>query len=118
MTGDYERAASDLAEALSLYRDVGDVGGVAELLNEMGVLYRSRGDLPRAEDYHREALRMAREIASPMDEGVALAGLGRCSLSEGHITEGGTWLRQAQIVFERLGTAEAQAVTRELKALT
>jgi hypothetical protein len=82
------------------------------------MLYRVRGDLGRAAEYHRQALDLAREIASPWDEAQALAGLGRCALAAGHATDAVAGLRQAREIFERIGAAEATAVAAELDGLT
>jgi hypothetical protein len=82
------------------------------------MLYRVRGDLGRAAEYHRQALDLAREISSPWDEAQALAGLGRCALAAGHATDAVAGLRQAREIFERIGAAEATAVTAELDGLT
>ena len=79
MTGDYRGAAQALEEALGIYRDLGGRRGEAELLNKAGTLPRVRDNLGRAGAYHRQALDLARQIASPRDKARALAGLGRCA---------------------------------------
>jgi Tfp pilus assembly protein PilF len=71
-----------------------------------------------AEGCHRQALDLARAIASSWDEAHALAGLGRCALAAGHATQAEILLRQALEIFQRTGAAEADGVARELTALT
>ena len=73
-THDYPAAAAQLGEALRILLDNGDRGGVAEALNETGALHLARGDLTAAEHCYRQALDLARQIGSPVDEGTALAG--------------------------------------------
>jgi tetratricopeptide (TPR) repeat protein len=107
-----------MERALGTYRDIGDRGGEAEALNERGTLHRVSGDLARAEGCHRQALDLARAIASSWDEAHALAGLGRCALAAGHATQAVALLRQALEIFQRIGAAEAGDVSRELTALT
>jgi tetratricopeptide (TPR) repeat protein len=118
LTGDHPGAASALEEALRIYRRIGDRGGEVETLNEVGSLHQVRGDLVTAEACHRQALGLAREIASPWDEAQALAGLGRCSVAAGRTGDGVTALRQGRAIFERIGAAEAAAITAELDGLT
>ena len=71
-----------LGEALGIFRDLGDRGAQAEVLNETGALHHARGDPGRARDCHQQALDLAREIGSSWDEAHALAGLGRCALAD------------------------------------
>jgi tetratricopeptide (TPR) repeat protein len=78
-THDYPAAAAHLGEALRTFLDNGDRGGAAEALNETGALHLARGDLTAAEHCYRQALDLAREIGSPVDEGTALVGLGRAA---------------------------------------
>jgi hypothetical protein len=56
--------------------------------------------------------------ASSLDEGHALAGLGRCAWAVGHATQAGVLLRQALEIFQRIGVAETTDVLAELDALT
>jgi len=56
--------------------------------------------------------------SSTWDEAHALAGLGRCALAADHATQALAFLRQALEIFQRIGTAEANDVSRELAALT
>jgi tetratricopeptide (TPR) repeat protein len=84
----------------------------------MGVLQRGRGDYDRAIACHTQALRLARAIASAWDEGEALAGLGRCALAVGRIIDAATTMRQAHMIFQQIGAAEASEIAAELVAIT
>ena len=116
--GDFAAAAEALEAALGIYRDLGDRGGEAEALNEVGTLRRVRGDPDGAGTYHRQALDLAREIDSSWDEAHALAGLARCALAAGRTADAVVDMRQAQEIFQRIGAAEASGVAAELDALT
>jgi tetratricopeptide (TPR) repeat protein len=117
-TGDYHGAIDVLEEALSIFRDIGDRGGEAEALNEVGTLHRGRGDLSRSQTCHGQALELARQADSPWDEAHALAGLGRCALAAGQAADATASLLQARAIFQRIGAAEAAAVAAEVDALT
>ena len=90
-------------------RDLGDWYNEAEALNETGTLHRVGGDLAPAEGRHREALDLARAIASSWDEAHALTG---------HATQARALLRQALEIFQRIGAAEAPDLRAELDTLT
>ena len=87
-------------------------------LNETGTLRRVTGDLAWAEECHRQALDLARQICSSWDEAHALAGLGRCALAADHATQAEALLRQALEIFEKIGAPEAGDVSRDLTTHT
>jgi tetratricopeptide (TPR) repeat protein len=118
LTADLQGAADALDEALEIYRDIGDRGGEVEALNWVGALHLVRNDLDHSEEFHRQALELARAIDSSWDEAHALAGLARCALAAGRAADAEAGLRQAYEIFQRIGAAEAIAVTSELNALT
>ena len=74
---------------------------------------RARGE----GSHHRQALDLAREIDSSLDEACALAGLGRCALAAGRTADAVADLRQAWEIFQRIGAAEAADVAADLNAL-
>jgi tetratricopeptide (TPR) repeat protein len=114
-TGDFDGAAEALEKSHRIFRDLGDE---AQVLNERGALHRVRGDLDRARACHRRALDRAREASSSWDEAHALAGLGRCALADGQISDAEADLGQALTIFSWLGTAEAAGIAGEVAALS
>jgi tetratricopeptide (TPR) repeat protein len=118
LTGGYPGAADDLEQALAIYRDLGDRGGQAAALNEIGTLHRVSGQPGAAEACHQQALELARAIGSAPDEARALADLGRCAATVGRTTKAEALLRQAHEIFQRIGAADALSVVAELNALT
>lgn len=115
-TGDYPAGEQALADALAISRDLRAAGLEAEILNCTGSLHRSRGDLENARACHESALHRSRHLAIPLEQGRALAGLGRCALSSGDHANGLALLRQAHAVLAHTRAAEAQAIASELSA--
>jgi hypothetical protein len=103
-----------MGEALRIFREYGDHGGVAEALTEMGTLHLACDDLAGAERCYRQALDLARRIGSRQDEGTALAGLGRCARDPVSATR---LLTQAHRVLLAIGSAQAGPVAGELGEL-
>ncbi len=112
--GDYLGSAVDLEASLTISDEIGDRGGVAEFLNELGTLNRISGDPLRAIQLHQQALVLALEIGAPWDEAHALAGLGRCALAAGNLTDARDNLRRAYEIFERIGATEAIGIAADL----
>jgi tetratricopeptide (TPR) repeat protein len=108
LTAGYPAAAESLEEALAIHRGIGDRNGQAGTLNELGALYRIRGDPAEATACHEQALALAREIGSRWHEANALAGLARAGLAAGRAqARAGLW--QAQEIFQRIGAAQPPA---------
>ncbi len=116
LTGDYPASERALADALAISRDNGAAGMEAEILNWTGSLHHSRGDLENARACHHSALHRSRHLAMPLEEGRALAGLGRCALSAGDHTNALALLQQAHNVLTPTRAAEAHSVASELNA--
>jgi hypothetical protein len=62
-------------------------------------------------------LQLARDTGSALEEGRALAGLGRCALAAGRTADAYASLKQAHEIFLRIGAAEAADLSAELRAL-
>jgi tetratricopeptide (TPR) repeat protein len=97
---------------------MGDRGGTATGLNDLGELHRAQGDIDHARDCHQQALDLARQIHSFWDEAHAVAGLGRCARAAGDNPVAARLLGQAHRIFRRIGSAEATGLAAELRAMS
>jgi tetratricopeptide (TPR) repeat protein/transcriptional regulator with XRE-family HTH domain len=113
-TGDQRAAAETLAQALELHRDLGNQLGIAEVLNNLGELWLASAASAKARKYYDQALQTATEITSPLEEARALEGIGRCHLQDGQSEEGATSLRKALVIYNRVGSPNAQRVQNVL----
>jgi hypothetical protein len=104
-------------EAFTISHDLGERGGEAQILNEMGTLHLLRGYVDQAGACHRQALVLALRIHSAWDEGHAVAGRARCALAKGRTAAAVTDLRQSWEIFQPIGAAEASEVAAELNTL-
>ena len=66
-------------EGLGIYQDLGNRDDQITALNEAGALSRTRGDLGRAWSCHQQALDLARQIGSPLEEAHAAGRPGPCA---------------------------------------
>jgi tetratricopeptide (TPR) repeat protein len=95
-------------------RDLGDLEGQAQALNETGGLNMAQKLLDQSVTSHQAAIDLARRIGSPWNEAHALAGLGRCALSVGRTAEAVEKLREALRIFQRIGAAEKAEIAIEV----
>jgi tetratricopeptide (TPR) repeat protein/transcriptional regulator with XRE-family HTH domain len=112
--GDYPAAAASLTEDLRLHRDLGCPAGEAKALNLLGELSTAASAAGQARDHHRQALAIAREIGARGAEADALAGIGR-SLLPGRPAEAAAPLREALVIYQQVGSREAQGVRDTLQ---
>lgn len=92
-------------------------GGDAALLNDLGEVRLALADAD-AEELHREAAALARELGSPLEEARALAGLGRYERARGEPDLAAGLLQRALTPFTRIDAVERERVSRELDTLS
>jgi tetratricopeptide (TPR) repeat protein len=107
--GDYPAAAASLAQALALYRDLGDLPSQAHALNQLGFLHIETGDYPAAAASHQQALALARRVGDRIVEGDALTYLGLVQLLTGDYPAAAASQQQALTLFADLGYRAGQA---------
>jgi tetratricopeptide (TPR) repeat protein len=99
----------------------GDRRGEALSLDDLGAVWRLRGDYAGAAKAVQEALgiflELARATGSSHEEASALAALGRSAIATGHTAQAEILLRQAHQIFQRSGATETGDVLAELDNL-
>ncbi len=100
--GDLARAATLLEEGLSLFRELGDMAGVATSLSHLGLLAYYRGDLARAAILHEEGLTLVRQLGDTAGIARSLNNLGMVAQEQGD-------LARAEVLY-----AECLALDRAL----
>lgn len=82
--GAYEQAITFHAEALALYRELGDEHGVAFALMCLGTQEFEKGDLDRAAPLYEEALSLSRIIGDKRTSAMILGNLGQVEWHRGN----------------------------------
>jgi tetratricopeptide (TPR) repeat protein len=75
-TGQPSQALAYLEQALPIQREVGDRGGEAATLANIGVVYNATGQPGQALAYYEQALPIQREVGDRGGEATTLANLG------------------------------------------
>jgi hypothetical protein len=88
--------------------------GQASVASVLGDLHLSQGDPTAAHTEFDTALRYAREIDNPLEEALALEGLGRCASLAGE-PKASALLRQALAIFTGIGAADAARVEQRIR---
>src|SRR5580658_7296280 len=72
-------------QARTLFRSVGSEGGEAEVLNNLGLVYETQGDLATAEKMHREALAIFRVLDDKSQEAGATLNVANERMGQGDL---------------------------------
>jgi predicted ATPase/DNA-binding CsgD family transcriptional regulator len=93
--GDYDRAAVLLQEAMQLFREVNDIGGISQTHMELGWAAMRSGDYPLAASHLEDYLALARQVGDPTQVALALSGLGEVAIRQGQYDRAVSWLEQS-----------------------
>ncbi|MFD0340327.1 ATP-binding protein [Streptomyces sp. NPDC127117] len=113
ITGNHAAAGDLLHQSLILFQEAGNVQGEAEVLNSTGDLLAKSAVPQRALVTYRQALDVARQAMSPLDEAHALEGIARTSDHHAALAD----LRQAVSIYRRIGVPEATSAAEYLAQL-
>lgn len=94
-----DEAASGLARALALYRDLGDLRGTAWALNDLGCVAANRRDYSAAATLYEESLDLKRALGACWDVARTLLNLGELAWRRGDLD------RAAELYDESLRSA-------------
>ena len=103
MLGRFEQAEEFKAQALQLFKEMGDRRSVGNLLNSLGETERLSGNYAGAFDRYQEALAIAREIGNRNGEILYLSNLGGTRVGLGQYVEAEADLRQTIEMGAALG---------------
>ncbi|MFD8513410.1 tetratricopeptide repeat protein [Streptomyces antimycoticus] len=116
-TRDYATAADLLERSRARFHELGDRKGEAEALTAAGDLQAATIGPELALATYQQALTLARQIHSPLDQAHALEGIASCHSALHHHREAVQSLREAIVLYQRLGVAETARATDHLKQL-
>jgi len=97
------KGIAKMEEALALFRAVGDPEGEIELLNQIGVVYRTLGDTATALSLYEQALALARKAGDRRGEAMSRNNLGVARHQLGQFEEAVENLQDALRIWEELG---------------
>jgi DNA-binding winged helix-turn-helix (wHTH) protein/Tfp pilus assembly protein PilF/TolB-like protein len=86
-------------QALTLYRKVGSEGGVAAVVNNLGLVYETQGDLATAEKMHRQALASFRLLENKRNQADATGNVADERMEQGDL-RGALQLYQEQVQLQ------------------
>jgi signal transduction histidine kinase len=102
-TFDQTKAIEYGLQALGLAEQLQYKGGMSSALNNLGIVYRRRGNYPQALDYHLKALKISEEQRDSLDIVQALNRIGLVYQGQGNYTAALEYFERSRAVSERIG---------------
>lgn len=99
-----------LDEAQSIYQEIGDLRGQAEVAGIRARALHQRGDKANARLYFERTIELCQEVGYRHGEGVALVNLGLLHHMLGGVAEALISYDRAQAIFAELGNARGEAM--------
>ena len=96
-------------EALSIYRELGDLRGVVGQLNNLGVNHRFIGDYDGARAWLEESVSICRQLGDRAAVATALSNLADVRRRQGHYADARAALEEAHDLFGQAGHTIGQA---------
>ena len=106
--GHYDEAQMHLERALPIFRRIGAVRQVAEVLRASGNVSLYQGQLATAQDYHQQALVTYQQVGDRRGVGVSLNNLAITFGSLGEYDQTEVYLRQALDIIREVGDRRAE----------
>lgn len=108
-TGDNPRAAEAFAQALQIYRQLGNRLGEANTLTNLGRVQYDTGALPATADAFTRALEIYRQLGNRLGEANALTDLGQTRLLAEADPDAGDAIMQALQIYREIGNRLGEA---------
>ncbi len=109
--GDYDMARTLNQESLEIHRELGDVPGVATLLNNLGIIARFQYDLITAHQMNNESLELFRSIGDQWAVGQLLNNQACVASDQGYYVEARLLLDESISIRRQLGDKAGLALS-------
>jgi predicted ATPase/DNA-binding CsgD family transcriptional regulator len=113
LSGDFERARSDLETVLNLAQTAADQQVEWQVLLDLGQMWAGR-DYAQTGSYFQQALTLARTLETPTTQAYSLNRMGNWHLNIGEIAASIRYHQEALTIFERLADQRGLAQTFDL----
>ena len=102
LQGDIQNGLRMYDEGLELFREMGDVRGIAREANGLAVAHRRQGDLVRAQGFFEEALQACRDLGDEAQIASILSNLADVAGQSGNSKRAGELIEQALGIFRKV----------------
>ncbi len=101
--GRLTEAEEHLRLSFHLALEEGDVRGMGNALNNLGIAAHCRGDAERAENYYRESLEIRRRVGAPGEVATSLHNLGEVAAEQGDLARAEALQAECLVLWRQSG---------------
>jgi tetratricopeptide (TPR) repeat protein len=116
--GEYEQAQSYYQQSEALFRDMGDAGELARLVQNLGYIALHRGDLEGAEIQFRDSLAMFVKLSNQRGIAESLSAIAGCWIEGGDCKAGAQLFGEAENLLDQTGCSWWPADRVEIERIT
>lgn len=110
--GQTEEALSAMEAALPVAEEVGDFEVLANLLNNLALIYREKGHIVRSREFRTRSAEVNKRRGDEASYALAIGSLGELSFVQGNWDDAEAYLEQALSIVRRLGASFFAATPR------
>jgi tetratricopeptide (TPR) repeat protein len=107
---DLQKAARKYEEALKIFEKVGDKKSAGIAFNNLGLVYRTRGQNEKAVDCYEQSLAIDRKLGNRKGEAATLSNLGVVYTDWGQYDKAMEFYKQSLAINRKLGDRKGEAV--------
>ena len=108
LLGKYKQASDYYQQSLELAREICDLQGQGQALNNLGNVYRNLSNYPKSIEYLEQALSIAREIGERQAESNALGNLGSTYRNLSNYVQAIEYNQQALVIRRETGDRQGE----------
>nr|WP_275973889.1 CHAT domain-containing tetratricopeptide repeat protein [Argonema galeatum] len=109
--GRVQEALETFQQVLTIRQGMGDRNGVAEILNEIGLVYENLTQYPKALEFYQQTLDIARELRDRESEGRVQINIGAVYFKLGQSPKALEFYQQALAVLTEVGDRQGVGLT-------
>ncbi|MFX0151960.1 MAG: tetratricopeptide repeat protein, partial [Candidatus Hodarchaeota archaeon] len=98
-------------QSLAIREDIGNLQDIAGSLNNLGIIYRTKGELTKALEYFKRGLTLNIEIGNPYYIALSLNNIGDAYRAKGELEKALEYLQQSLALKEDIGNLQDIATT-------
>jgi len=106
----YSEAIQNYEKAAESFKQSGEKGGYAAVLNIIGMVYKAWGNYDRAVENYRKALAINKELGKNVDEAMTADNIGQVYYAWGQYDKAIEYYSKALAVYEKLGQKKGIAI--------
>jgi adenylate cyclase len=106
LKSNYPKALDYYQRSLKIYEEIGDKKGIANSLNNIGMIYKAQSKYPKALNYYQRSLKIAEEIGDKKGIASALISIGNIYNAQSNYPKALDYYQRSLKIYEEIGNKQ------------